>query len=80
MGQLAELAGSAHAEEHGMPGLQEAEDCADQVLVCRPGVRVLPDRQWRRFDAMLRMLEQDWRDVLVAGDPRRRRLAYPLGR
>ena len=24
--------------------------------------------QWRRFDAMLRLLDQDWRDVLVAGD------------
>jgi hypothetical protein len=25
--------------------------------------------QWRRFDAMLRLLDQDWRHVLVAGDP-----------
>jgi len=24
--------------------------------------------QWRRFDAMLRLLDEDWRDVLVAGD------------
>jgi hypothetical protein len=23
--------------------------------------------QWRRFDALLRLLDQDWRDVLVAG-------------
>ncbi len=25
-------------------------------------------RQWRWFDALLRLLDQDWRDVLVAGD------------
>jgi hypothetical protein len=37
-GPVAELAGSAHAEEHGRPGLQDAEDCTDQVLICRPGV------------------------------------------
>ena len=44
----------------GATGNQYPERVQAALVVAASG-------QWHRFDALLRLLDQDWRDVLVAG-------------